>query len=47
MMQWIADAFNAETCTMENPPVAAPLGCAISAAVKSLNISMKRQQEDM
>jgi len=39
MMQWIADAFNAETCTMENPPVAAPLGCAISAAVKSLNIS--------
>ncbi len=39
MMQWIADAFNAETCTIENPAVAAPLGCAISAAIKSLNIS--------
>ena len=39
MMQWIADAFNAETYTIENPAVAAPLGCAISAAVKTLNIS--------
>lgn len=39
MMQWIADVFNAETYTIERPAVAAPLGCAISAAVKSLNIS--------
>ncbi|MBN1906307.1 MAG: hypothetical protein JW927_14545 [Deltaproteobacteria bacterium] len=39
MMQWIADAFNAETCTIESPAVAAPLGCALSAAVNTLNIS--------
>ncbi|MFC1840482.1 FGGY-family carbohydrate kinase [Thermodesulfobacteriota bacterium] len=39
MMQWIADAFDVETYTIENFPVAAPLGCAISAAVKLLNIS--------
>ena len=39
MMQWIADAFGAKTYTIENPTVAAPLGCAISAAVKRLNIS--------
>jgi xylulokinase len=38
MMQWIADVFNAETYTIENPAIAAPLGCAISAAVKDLNI---------
>ncbi len=39
MMQWIADAYNAETYTIENPSVAAPLGCAISGAVRALNIS--------
>lgn len=39
MMQWIADAFGAETYTIENFAVAAPLGCAISAAVKVLKIS--------
>ena len=39
MMQWIADAYNAKTYTIENPSVAAPLGCAISDAVKVLNIS--------
>ncbi len=39
MMQWIADAFNAVTYTIENPAVAAPLGCAIAGAVKILNIS--------
>ena len=45
MMQWIADAFDAETYTIENFPVAAPLGCAISAAVNSLNISYKEAAE--
>ncbi len=39
MMQWIADAFGAETYTIEDPATAAPLGCAIGAAVKALNIS--------
>jgi sugar (pentulose or hexulose) kinase len=39
LIQWFADAFNAETCTMISPEVAAPLGCAISAAVKILDIS--------
>jgi xylulokinase len=41
MMQWIADAFDAETYTIENPAVAAPLGCAISAAAEAINISYK------
>ncbi len=45
MMQWIADAFDAETCTIENFAVAAPLGCAISAAVKALNISYEEAAE--
>lgn len=39
MMQWIADAFGAEIYASENSTVAAPLGCAVSAAVKALNIS--------
>lgn len=39
MMQWIADAYGACTYTIENPAVAAPLGCAISAAKKVLDIS--------
>ena len=45
MMQWIADAFGAETYTIENFAVAAPLGCAISAAVNSLNISYEEAAE--
>ena len=45
MMQWIADAFDADTCTIENPAVAAPLGCAISAAVKALEISYEEAAE--
>lgn len=45
MMQWIADAFNTEVFTIENFPVAAPLGCAISAGVKSLNISYEEASE--
>lgn len=39
MMQWISDAFNAETYTIATPSVAAPAGCAISAAVTALGIS--------
>ena len=45
MMQWIADAFEAETYTIEDPAVAAPLGCAIGAAVKALNISYEEAAE--
>jgi len=45
MMQWIADAFDAKTYTIENFPLAAPLGCAISAAVKSLDISYEEAAE--
>ena len=45
MMQWIADAFDADTYTIENPAVAAPLGCAISAAVIALNISYEEAAE--
>ena len=45
MMQWIADAFGAETYTIENFAVAAPLGCAVSAAVKALNISYEEAAE--
>jgi len=45
MMQWIADAFNAETCTIKNFAVAAPLGCAISAAVNILDISYEEAAE--
>jgi xylulokinase len=41
MMQWIADAFGAVTYTIENPAFAAPLGCAISAAARTLNISYR------
>ncbi len=39
MMQWIADAFNAETYKIENAMVAAPMGCALSGAVSALGIS--------
>ncbi len=45
MMQWIADAFDADTSTIENPAIAAPLGCAISAAVKALGISYEEAAE--
>ena len=45
MMQWIADAFGADSYTIENFAVAAPLGCAISAAVKVLNISYQEAAE--
>jgi xylulokinase len=45
MMQWIADAFNADTFTIETSAVAAPLGCAISAAVKTLNITYEEASE--
>ncbi|MGD9158437.1 MAG: FGGY family carbohydrate kinase [Desulfobacteraceae bacterium] len=45
MMQWIADAFGADAYTIENFAVAAPMGCAISAAVKALNISYEKAAE--
>ncbi|MBW1642963.1 MAG: hypothetical protein JRJ76_09000 [Deltaproteobacteria bacterium] len=39
MRQWIADAFNIETYSINSFDMAAPMGCAISGAAKIINIS--------
>ena len=39
MKQWIADVFNAETYSIKNASLAAPLGCAISGAINALGMT--------
>ena len=39
LMQWLADAFNAETYSITHADVAAPFGCAISGAATMLKKS--------
>ena len=37
--QWIADGFNAETYSIKNASLAAPMGCAISGAINVLGMT--------